>query len=268
MEGDAPSVLGRARTLLRTAAFGGYSAAALAAFEVHHRRVPPEEIAPLRARYKRQVGSDLLAVLGVDWRIEAHEARGRERVDVDVGRPRLVVSNHRTALDIGVLLAHFAGSMLSRAEVERWPVFGRLAAHGETIFVDRADKVSGAKAIRQIRTALLRGRTVVAFPEGTTLEGDEVRPFQGGAFAATRGLDVDIVPVGLAYDVGVEWVGGASFLAHVSALAARGGTRVVGVVGAPIRAHGTTASLVERARADVDALVREARSRYLERYGG
>lgn len=268
MRSAGPSLLGRARTLLRTAAFGSYSAAALAAYELHHRRVPPESVSPLRSRYKRKVASDLLSVLGVEWYIESLDERGREREDLDVGRPRLVVSNHRTAIDVGVLLAHFAGSMLSRAEVESWPVLGRLAMHGETIFVDRSDKTSGAKAIRQIRRALLRGRTVIAFPEGTTLEGDEVRPFLGGAFAATRGLEVDIVPVGLAYDPGVEWVGETSFAGHLSALAARDATGVVGVVGAPFESRGSAASLALRARAEVEALVREARARYVDRYGG
>ncbi len=258
----------RGRALLRTAAFGGYSAAALAAFELHSRRVPPEAIEPLRARYKRKIGGDLLTVLGVDWRIEGAGVPGLERVDASGARPRLVVSNHRTALDIGVLLAHFAASMLSRAEVAGWPVFGRLATHGETIFVDRADKASGARAIREIRRMLMAGRTVVAFPEGTTLDGDDVRPFQGGAFAATRGIDVDVVPVGLAYDPGVEWVGGASFAAHVTALAARDRTRVVGVVGTPFRAEGNAQAMAGRARAEVQALVGEARARFVGRHGG
>ncbi|MBC7174624.1 MAG: 1-acyl-sn-glycerol-3-phosphate acyltransferase, partial [Polyangiaceae bacterium] len=200
MAGSSDAIRGRARTFLRTAAFAGYSAAALAAFELHLRTVAPEAVAPLRAQYKRKVGADLLRVLGVEWQVLPSPGSPSEDALVYEApeRPRLVVSNHRTALDIGVLLAHFAGSMLSRAEVERWPVFGRLASHGQTIFVDRSDKSSGARAIRQIRSALMSGRTVVAFPEGTTLAGDEVRPFQGGVFAATRGLDVDIIPVGLA----------------------------------------------------------------------
>jgi 1-acyl-sn-glycerol-3-phosphate acyltransferase len=248
----------RSRAALRTAAFGGYSAAALAAYELHHRVVAPEAVTPLRARYKRKIASDLLALLGVEWSMTG------PRLALD--RPRLVVSNHRTALDIGVLLAHFAGSMLSRADLAGWPVLGRLATYGETIFVDRDDKASGARAIRQIRRALVAGRTVVAFPEGTTLAGDEVRPFQGGAFAATRGLDVSIVPVGLAYDEGVEWTDGG-FLEHVGALAARRRTRVVGVVGAPFAAEGPTSSLAARSRDAVQALVVDARARYRALYG-
>lgn len=31
---------------------------------------------------------------------------------------------------------------------------------------------------------------------GVGLAGDELRPFAAGAFAAARGLDVDVVPVG------------------------------------------------------------------------
>jgi 1-acyl-sn-glycerol-3-phosphate acyltransferase len=258
MAGTSSSRRGRSLALLRTAAFGGYSAAALAAYELHRRAVAPEDVSPLKARYKRRIAGDLLTLLGVEATIVG------ERFALD--RPRLVVSNHRTALDIGLLLGHFAGSMLSRADVSAWPVLGRLATHGETIFVDRDDKASGAKAIRQIRRALIDGRTVVAFPEGTTLEGDDVRPFQGGAFAATRRLSVDIVPVGLAYDEGVEWTSGG-FMSHVGGLAARRQTRVVGVVGKPFAANGTSSELAARSHDLVQGLVVEARALYRARYG-
>ncbi|MEM9189693.1 MAG: lysophospholipid acyltransferase family protein [Myxococcota bacterium] len=118
---------------------------------------------------------------------------------------RLVVANHRTAFDILVLWSLFGGSFLARGDIARWPLINVPARDAQTVFVDRRDRRSGAQAIRALRTALKGGRTVLVFPEGTTFVGDHVRPLHVGAFLASQRLDVDIVPVGLAYPLGVEW---------------------------------------------------------------
>src|SRR5690606_39537724 len=66
--------------------------------------------------------------------------------------PRLIVSNHRTALDIPVLLSLFGGAILSRGDIEDWPLLGASAKKAGCIFVDRSDPRSGARAIREIRS--------------------------------------------------------------------------------------------------------------------
>lgn len=177
--------------------------------------------------------------------------------------PRMVVSNHRSSIDIPLLLTHFGGSALSRGDLEDWPLIGLAAQKAQTIFVDRESKQSGAKAIRAIRAQLQRGRTINVFPEGTTFAGDEVRPFHAGAFAACRGLDVEYVPVGLAYPPAQEYTEDG-IVEHFAAIAARRRTRVVMVVGEPLRIEGRAAKVSERLRAEVQARVHEAR-RELER---
>lgn len=173
--------------------------------------------------------------------------------------PRLVVSNHRSAVDIPILLTHFGGSALSRADVERWPLLGLAAQKAQTIFVDRESRQSGAKAIRAIRAQLQRGRTINVFPEGGTFPGDEVRPFNAGAFAAAARLEVEYVPVGLAYPPGCEYVED-NFLAHLKAVADRPRTPVVMAVGSPRRCHGRAATLAEDLRREVQELVDTARA--------
>ncbi|MCA9536304.1 MAG: 1-acyl-sn-glycerol-3-phosphate acyltransferase [Myxococcales bacterium] len=173
-------------------------------------------------------------------------------------RARLIVANHRTAFDIGVMMSLFGGVMLSRGDLASWPVIGPLSREGRTIFVDRESGHSGARAIRAIRRALDAGETVVVYPEGTTYIGDEVRPFLPGAFAAARGLPVDIVPVGLAYDAGVEYFE-TPFVTHLEQVAARPRTHVVVRVGEPFPAEGKTTELALRAQRAVQALVDEAR---------
>jgi 1-acyl-sn-glycerol-3-phosphate acyltransferase len=138
-------------------------------------------------------------ILGVDYQV-VHGAPPGER------RARLVVANHRTPLDIIPLTTLFGGHFLANHKTRGAPVIGGAAELVGTIFVDREDKRSGANAIRQMRRLLEEQRTVIVFPEGTTHGGDEVRPFQRGAFLAAKGLDVEVVPVGLAYPEGTEFV--------------------------------------------------------------
>ena len=179
-------------------------------------------------------------------------------------RGRLVVANHRSTIDVGILLRLFGGRMVSRADLSNWPLLGAAARRVGTVFVDREDAASGANAIREIRQLLKNGHTVNLFAEGTTFADDEVRPFHAGAFVAALRTGADIVPVGIAYErgSGAQFVG-ESFLTHLSRLAAAKPTRVVVTVGAPIPTVGSTRAneLKDRTHARVQELVRDARAR-------
>jgi 1-acyl-sn-glycerol-3-phosphate acyltransferase len=172
---------------------------------------------------------------------------------------RLVVSNHRSPLDVAILVSIFGGRVLARADLAEWPVVGMAARRAGTIFVDRDKEASGANAIRAIRRSLASGNTVHVFPEGTTGEGDDVLPFRGGAFAAVGGLDVEIVSVGLAYPPGVEFTE-ASFFGHILRVAGRPAPRVGVVIGTPRRPGRVRASaLAAELEEEVQTLVTAAR---------
>jgi 1-acyl-sn-glycerol-3-phosphate acyltransferase len=152
-------------------------------------------------------------------------------------KARLVVANHRSAADIPVLLHLFGGSVLSRADLANWPIIGRSARAAQTIFVDREDPASRLRAIREIRACLERGRTVSLFPEGATHAGDDVRPFAAGSLVALRGLDVEVVPVGLAYPAGTEFTQD-SFVDHARDLGRRTSLPIGVAIGDSIAAEG------------------------------
>ncbi|MBK8265563.1 MAG: 1-acyl-sn-glycerol-3-phosphate acyltransferase [Nannocystis sp.] len=194
----------------------------------------------------------LLRLGGIELRIDGACEPAR--------RGRLVIANHRSAYDIVILYALFGGSMLSRAEVAGWPIFGHAARRSQTIFVDRSSPQSGFRAIRSIREALQRGRTVTVFPEGTTFAGDDLRPFAAGAFAAARGLDVDVVPVGLAYPAGTEYVED-SILDHITNLTGRRRVPVGVAIGAARRPEGKPDRLLRECEAEVTSLIARARAR-------
>jgi 1-acyl-sn-glycerol-3-phosphate acyltransferase len=240
----------------RGATLAGWTALMLAAAESHklvdRKLGAGAEQEPIFERYMRAWTAGILRVLSIDLRILG------ELPPPPTGA-RLVISNHRTAIDIPLLLTHFGGSVLSRADLETWPLLGLAAQKAQTIFVDRESKYSGAAAIRSIRAQLQRGRTICVFPEGTTFAGDEVRPFNAGAFAACRGLDVEFVPVGLAYPPGCEYVDD-SFLAHAQQVGTRRRTPVAMAVGQPLRLSGRTTALAQQLHERVQSLVNEARA--------
>lgn len=241
-----------ARAAARIGTLSVLSAGALAAYEAHERLVSPEARGALLDRYRRAYCTELLRVFGVQWHLTPPPTAPAP------GRGQLVVSNHRTVVDIALLVAAFGGTVLSRAEVARWPLLGRVVRRAGTILVDRERRGSGALAIRAIQSRLAAGETVIVFPEGGTHAGDRVRTFSRGAFAAARGTGARIVPVGLAYDPGVEYVG-VSFGMHLTRLAGRPHTRVEGRVGTPLDGDPPSVQLAREARTEVQNLVALAR---------
>jgi 1-acyl-sn-glycerol-3-phosphate acyltransferase len=138
-------------------------------------------------------------------------------------------------------------------------VLGPAAVSAETIFVDRKDTMSGVVAARTIRERLTRGRTVIVFPEGTTHAGDDVRSFHEGAFAAARGLKIEVIPVGIAYQAGSEFVE-PTFGEHLARVAGRSQTRVACAIGDPKPMQGPRREVSANIRAEIQALVLKARA--------
>jgi 1-acyl-sn-glycerol-3-phosphate acyltransferase len=244
-------VVSTIRASTRGLVTAGTTAVLLANAELAERRVPAGDRAALFDRHLRRWAHLQLRVLGVDLRVEGTPPSDR--------RARLVVSSHRTAIDILVAQALFGGRILSRADLATWPILGALAQRCGTIFVDREDRASGASAIRQIRRHLTAGDTITVFPEGTTHRGDDVHELKAGVFAAIGRLDVEIVPIGLAYPPGVEYWQ-ESFLSHLGRFAGRRRTAVGVAIGQPRIARQRPAELARSLHEEVQALTHRARS--------
>lgn len=243
------------RRAARIAGFAGITASMLAAYTAADGMARAEDRDALRDAWLGRWSGALLRLFAV---------RVTVRGDVPGGdRGRIVVANHRSAIDIALLLRIFGGHMVSRADLKGWPLVGAAARKVGTVFVDRSNKMSGASAIQAMRDLLRKSRAVLVFPEGTTFEEDEVHPFHAGAFVAARSAHAEIVPVGIAYESGsgAAFVG-ESFVSHLERMAGATPTRVVVRIGAPlgIDAGMRAGEMAEMARGAVQALVREARA--------
>ena len=263
MSRGARTLRTKVRRVLRTSGFAAITASMLPLYALRDAIVADGERAPLRDRWLRRWSGALLDLFAV-------------RVDVSGGvspseRGRLVVANHRSTIDIAILLRTFGGHMVSRGDIEGWPLVGAAARKVGTVFVDRQSAVSGATAIRAIRALLKAGRTVCIFPEGTTFAEDEVHPFHSGAFVAALRTGADIIPVGIAYErgSGAAFVG-ETFGKHLSRMAGADPTRVSVCIGTPIAVDGRSRAgdLRDRAMSAVKGLVADARARQDARADG
>ncbi len=243
------------RLLVRMPARAGASAAisgALAAGLAIEERVRAVDDAR-RDVYVQAWARGILRSLRVELVVEGAPAKA--------DRPHLAVANHRSTVDIFLMLHLFGGHLLARGDMAGWPVVGTLAKMAGTLFVDRSDAASGAAAVRRVKDRLEKGRTIGVFPEGTTFHGDEVRPFHAGAFMAITRVRGEVTPVGVAYeDPSLHYVD-EPIGEHFRKLLAAERTRVAVVVGEKIPAAGHTISaLRDRAQEEVQRLVHRART--------
>ncbi len=243
-----------ARLPVRASSLALLTLVQLGAVELHERLSAPNRRDAVFEGHMRAWARRLLRVFGLQ--IKQHPMS----VPPKRAKARLIVANHRSAYDIGIVLSIFGGRVLSRGDLREWPILGAAARKAGTIFVDRESSASGAQAIRQIRRALQEGGTVTVFPEGRTFEGDEVRPFRMGAFVAAQRLDIEVVPMGLAYEEGTAWLD-ETFLEHLMKSAKRKSTRVSICIGNPYEPKGRAKEVGTRLQEEVQALVNEARKR-------
>lgn len=157
--------------------------------------------APLGARRKRTCAvanvswfcRRFIAWLGVHITMEHQEQLNQDHAG------RLIVANHLSYLDILILASLTPSVFVTSVELGNTAVLGLLSKLGGSIFVERRNPASLKKEIETISQALSDGFSVVLFPEGTTSNGDRVRPFKMSLFDAAVRSKSDVLPVCLRY---------------------------------------------------------------------
>jgi len=175
---------------------------------------------------------------------------------------KLVVANHVSWLDIAAIHAvipeaHF----VSKADVRRWPLVGRLVAGAGTLFIERDKKRDALRVVHQVAAALQGGETVAVFPEGTTGDGRTLLPFHANLLQAAVAAATPVQPVVLRFfdeqhatSPLVEYVGDTTLAQSVWRVACARGLGVsVKVLVAQGTAHADRRSLAERLRQTIAA---------------
>jgi len=115
-------------------------------------------------------------------------------------KPTLFLSNHVSYLDVFLLGRCIPAYFIAKSEVASWPVLGWLAKAQNTLFFERNSK----KVRHQLDVMSQhfdRSGNLILFPEGTSTNGEYVKPFKSSLLqsAESSQRDVMIQPVTLAY---------------------------------------------------------------------
>ncbi len=176
------------------------------------------------------------------------------------GVGRIFIMNHRSGLDILIMLSLAETHVISRHDLATWPLLGRIACRVGTLFVDRESRRSGASVLKEVARVLAKGEGVAMFPEGTAHEGDEVHAFRAGAFNAARRAGAEIIPLGIAYGNPEACYRIESFMTHMKRIAGLSKLKVAVEIGEPlVFEECSPAEMKKLARKRVQELVDQAR---------
>jgi 1-acyl-sn-glycerol-3-phosphate acyltransferase len=130
----------------------------------------------------------MLHVLGIGLEVHGRPpARG----------PMLLVANHISWLDILVMHAARHCRFVAKADVRHWPLIGRLATGGGTLYIERDSRRDALRVVHRMAECLKAGDILAVFPEGTTSDGTRVLPFHANLLQAAISASAPAQPVGL-----------------------------------------------------------------------
>ena len=128
--------------------------------------------------------------------------RIEKRGTISTKHPTLFIANHTSYFDITILGAMLEVGFVAKSEVARWPLFGLLAKLQRCVFVERRGVRAGQQRDELLQRLDSR-HNLVLFPEGTSSDGNRVRPFKTALFAAAGhlvdGVPVTVQPVSVSY---------------------------------------------------------------------
>ena len=176
----------------------------------------------------------------------------------DMRRPYVAVANHESFVDI-LLISHLKTEFkwLSKSEIFKIPFLGFMMKFVRDIPLERGDSTSGGKAMDAMRERLSHDVSVMIFPEGTRSKTGDMRKFRAGAFKLAIEGQHPILPLALHGTRDAlrknDWRHGY----------AKAEVRVL----APISTEGLTVDDLPALRAQVRAVIQEARDDLRREHG-
>lgn len=122
---------------------------------------------------------------------------GRENLPKE--GPVLYIANHKGIFDIIVLVSTIEDPCIyiAKKEVSKMTMINTWFDALGAIYIDREDKRQTIESIVRGVNEIRAGQSIVAFPEGTRVSGDEIQEFKGGCFKLATKTGVPIVPIAI-----------------------------------------------------------------------
>jgi 1-acyl-sn-glycerol-3-phosphate acyltransferase len=124
------------------------------------------------------------------WKVTYIKGTGK------ITEPHIIIANHQSILDVPVL--HQLGGQfrwVSKIELFKFPIVGSTMRIAGYIPLDRGNPESIARMMNLAESAIIDGKSVVMFPEGTRSRNGIPLKFKSGAFKLALKSGVPILPV-------------------------------------------------------------------------
>ncbi|MEI6228038.1 MAG: lysophospholipid acyltransferase family protein [Methylophilaceae bacterium] len=111
----------------------------------------------------------------------------------------MIVANHISWTDIHALNSLVALRFVAKDDIKNWPVFGFLMRGANTLFIERGKRQDAGRIVNVAAISLMSGDNLCFFPEGTTTDGSEIKPFKSSLMQAAIDSNASIQPVAIRY---------------------------------------------------------------------
>jgi 1-acyl-sn-glycerol-3-phosphate acyltransferase len=113
--------------------------------------------------------------------------------------PYILMANHQSHVDVPILFASLPiiPGFLAKKELGKIPFLAMALRAGGHVLIDRSDRSSAMRVLKNAAEEVRSGKTLAVFPEGTRGAEDRLAPFKKGAFLIAKKAGVPIVPVGI-----------------------------------------------------------------------
>lgn len=148
----------------------------------------------------------------------------------------ILMANHRSYIDIFLVLSHYPSSIVAKKELGKWPIIGGATRLARMILVDRGRTSSMINTMNSIKAEIDNGGSVVLFPEGGIKTGLHTATFKQGSFKIASMTNTPIIPAAIYYPNTTCYWGNESFFTHFCKNMGRLRNDVYFWIGAPIKA--------------------------------
>ncbi len=144
----------------------------------------------------------------------------RAPTPLDLSKPCVVMSNHRSHYDIPVLYAVVGPSlrMVGKRELFAIPIFGRAIRQAGFVEVDRKNHERALESLERAKGLLSNQIPIWIAPEGTRSTTGKLSPFKKGGFVIAQTVGCPVLPI---------TIEGTEAILPPGSIATRPGVRVV-----------------------------------------
>ncbi|NQU86298.1 MAG: 1-acyl-sn-glycerol-3-phosphate acyltransferase [Mariniphaga sp.] len=169
----------------------------------------------------------------------------------------IVMPNHRSYIDIPLIVKLHQGTLVGKAEVGKWPMARSAAKITNPILVKRSEIKSLVGTMNKIKESINNNIPVILFPEGTTFAGPLTKPFKNGSFKIAANAGIPVVPVAIHYPDKLDaWVGKDTFFGHFFRQMGKFKIKVIVQYGTPV-SHSDFSELKKQTREQIDNMLKK-----------